>query len=345
MRWTRRDFDRFLLTGSASAAMASFLDVNGRSSASAQADDFLSTSFTIVALPDTQVYAERYPEHFHRQTEWIAAHRAELNIKFVMHLGDITEHNSRPEWSVARAAMSKLDGVVPYSLLLGNHDCGPNGRSTTRDTMLNEFFTVADAKKGKSLGGLMDPKRLDNSFHTFEAAGRAFLVLALEWAPRDEVVEWANDVLKQHADHLTILTTHAYTYCDNTRYDWKKFGKKQSWNPHWYQIANLTGGANDGEELWTKLVNDNPQVFMTLNGHVLYSGLGRLTSSNKAGKDVHQILVNYQMKKEGGQAYLRLIEIDPERKIIRCRSYSPSLDEYKTDPQNQFDLPLASCWG
>ena len=31
---------------------------------------FVEGSFTIAALPDTQIYCERYPQHFFNQTEW-----------------------------------------------------------------------------------------------------------------------------------------------------------------------------------------------------------------------------------------------------------------------------------
>lgn len=309
-----------------------------------QTPAFVDGSFTIVALPDTQVYCEKYPVHFHNQTKWIAEQRVNRNIKFVVHLGDITNRNTKPQWEVARSAMARLDGVVPYSLALGNHDCGPGGNAADRSTMLNDFFSVADAKKSPCLAGLKDSDRLDNSFHVFTAGKAAFLVLALEWAPRDETVEWARDVVARHADHHVILTTHAYLYYDDNRYDWKKHGRKQKWNPHDYETAALPGGVNDGEELWTKLVASNPQAFLTVNGHVLEDGLGRLTSKNQRGKDVHQILVNYQMKREGGEGFLRLFEFLPDGRAVRCKSYSPSLDQYKTDDQNQFELTLNDSW-
>ena len=41
-------------------------------------------------------------------------------------------------------------------------------------------------------GGAMEPGRIENTFHTFHAGDHDYLVLALEWGPRDAVVEWAN---------------------------------------------------------------------------------------------------------------------------------------------------------
>ena len=48
---------------------------------------------------------------------------------------------------------------------------------------------------------------------------------------------------------------------------------------------------------------------MTINGHVLGDGLGRMTSQTNGGTDVMQMLVNSQMKPSGGDGWLRLLEI------------------------------------
>ena len=302
--------------------------------------EFVPGSFSLVALPDTQIYCERYPQHFYNQTKWIVENKERHNIRFVTHLGDITNRNTTPQWEVAQRAMQALDGVVPYSLVLGNHDCGPGGNCTSRDTMLNDYFPLKTAEKQSTFGGVKDDGRLENSYHTFTACGQKFLVLALEFGPRDEVLAWADGIVARHADHRVLLTTHAYMYYDDTRYDWTKFGKDQKWNPHSYGTAKLDGGTNDAQQIWDKLIAKHPNFFMTLNGHVLDDGLGKLTSPREGGNAVHQMLVNYQMKTEGGEGFLRLIEFLPDRKTVQVKAFSPSTGTYKTDPQNQFVLQL-----
>jgi len=74
--------------------------------------------------------------------------------------------------------------------------------------------------------------------------------------------------------------------------------------------------------------------------HVLNDGLGRLSSTNDFGQVVHQMLVNYQMKALGGEAYLRLVEFLPDGKTVQVKAYSPLYGTYKTDGQNQFTLTL-----
>jgi hypothetical protein len=131
-------------------------------------------------------------------------------------------------------------------------------------------------------------------------------------------------------------------YYDNTRYDWKKYGAKQSWNPHNSGMAKTTNDdVHDGEELWKNLVSKHDNFILTLNGHVLNDGLGRLVSKNDTGKDVHQVLVNFQMKPNGGDGWLRLLEFSPDGKSIGVIDYSPTRNECNISKQNAFSMKFA----
>jgi predicted phosphodiesterase len=305
-----------------------------------KAPEFVPGSFTLAVLPDTQHYCQKWNQHYYNQTQWIADNADRYNIKHVLHLGDITNRNTRDQWKVARKAMSTLDGKVPYAMVPGNHDYGLDGKSNNRDTFLNEFFSFDEYSQQKTFGGAYEEGRLESNYHTFRGGDQDYLILGLEWGPRDQVVEWANKIAEKHPNHCKILITHAYMYFDETRYDYKKYGKKQTWNPHVYKTAKLDGGTNDGEDLWNKLVSKHPNFVMTYNGHVLNDGLGRMTSKGAGGRGVHQMLVNYQMKHEGGEGFMRLVEFQPDGKTVQVKAYSPSLNEHKVDSQNQFVLQL-----
>jgi 3',5'-cyclic AMP phosphodiesterase CpdA len=210
-------------------------------------------SFTVAVLPDTQHYSEQFPETYKAQTHWIVENRKDRNIAAVLHLGDITNRNTPAEWKNARAAMAILDEKLPYFLVPGNHDYSDKGVCSDRTTGLNDHFSHTEYRGLPTFGGTYDkePGRLENNFGTFSAEGRDFLVLALEFGPRRDVVRWANEIVAQHKNRAAILITHAYMYYDNTRYDWKKYGEKQTWNPHNYGVAKATGDdVTDGEELW-----------------------------------------------------------------------------------------------
>lgn len=302
-------------------------------------------SYTVAVLPDTQFYTDKFPANYHAQTEWIVANAKARRIAAVLHLGDVTNHNRPDEWKVAREAMFKLDGHVPYFMVPGNHDYQRvDGKSPARTSGFSESFPPAKFKGLPTFGGVYDkePDRTENSFHLFSLGERKMASLCLEWGPRNDVIRWANEVAAKHADREFILTTHCYVYYDETIYDWKKRGKTQTWSPHDSKIAAATeGDVNDGQELWDKLVSKHENFILTLNGHVLNDGLGRVVSKTPGGRDVQQVLVNFQMKPHGGDAWLRLLEFKADGKTIDVRDYSPSLDRMNESGQNRFTMTTA----
>ena len=164
-------------------------------------------SFTVVLLPDTQNYSEKFPDTYVAQTLWIRERRKTDNIKFAIHLGDIVQTPSiESEWKNADRAMKILDGVVPYSMAPGNHDMNVS----TRDSSLyNKYFPTGRFKEEKWYGGHMGQSN-DNNFCFFNACGKKFMVLNLEFAPPDEVLKWAAKVTQQYSEHLVIVATHCY---------------------------------------------------------------------------------------------------------------------------------------
>ena len=294
---------------------------------------FVPGSWSIVVLPDIQHYSRSYPELLKMQTEWIVENKKKNNIVYVMQNGDLTHCRTKPEWEAASRGLGVLDGKVPYALVPGNHEYFLRNREKARTTRLNEYFPPSRFKKWPTFGGTMEEGHIDNNYHLFEAGKRKWIIVGLEWAPREATLQWANRLLDKYADRKAIVLVHAYLYQDSTRYDWAKKGKSQKWSPHLDKIA---GGVNDGEEIWQKLVKKHPNIFLVVNGHVLGDGLGFQVSKGDQGNRVNEMLVNYQMLKKGGGAWLRLLEFLPDGKTVQARTYSPYYKRFKTDPQNQF---------
>jgi len=297
---------------------------------------YVPGAWTLAVLPDTQVYAERHPGMFFAQTAWLALQRDKVNIKFALQLGDITNRNTRAQWENARDALSLLDGELPYAFCPGNHDYGPGGNASTRDTYMNEYLPYSRYADTPTFGGAMEKGKMDNTYHFFEAGGRQWIVIALEWAPRDETVAWANEVMNRYPNHCGIMITHAYMFNNDRRYDHTDKDHPQTWNPHNYSTP---GGKNDGQELWDKLIRKHNFVFV-FNGHVLGDGTGYLASRNDAGKTVHQMLANYQMRPLGGESYMRLLEFQPDGKTVHVKTYSPVYNGYLLKPDQQFIIEL-----
>ena len=172
---------------------------------------------------------------------------------------------------------------------------------------------------------------IENAWWEFERDGISYLVLCLEFGPRDEAIEWANRILADHPHHRIIFSTHCYMYSDDTR-----VGTGDSWNPRDYE-----GADNDGDELWEKLVSRHDNIFLVLSGHILNDGKGRLTSIAKSGTPVHQVLANYQMLPNGGEGWLRIITVDPINNRMDFKTYSPWLDRFATDSENEFTIDNA----
>lgn len=281
-------------------------------------------TFTVVLLPDTQFYSEKYPETFVAQTMWIRERVRQDNIKFVVCLGDIVQNaHIEEEWLNAHEAARILDGVVPYSAVPGNHDLVVKDKVITRDsTLYNKYFGVARFAKEPWYKGHLDETN-DNNYCTFEAAGRDFLVLSLEFAPRDETLAWAAEVCQMHPSHNVILATHSYLNLQ---------GRTTS------QAKVAGSSANSGDEMWQKLVRRQPNVFMVACGHV--SGVNLQRTVNDAGRSVIEILTDYQNLEQGGQGWLRTMRFVPLENKIYVDAYSPLLKQHNSDPKHTHTIDL-----
>ena len=161
----------------------------------------------------------------------------------------------------------------------------------------------------------------DNNYCFLEAAGMKFRVISLEFAPRDETLEWAAEVARKHADHRIIVATHCYmrpngrdTRCAT---DYKVEG-------------------NSGEQMWRKLIRKQPNIFLVASGHVL--GVGLQESTNDAGGKVIEMLTDYQGLPNGGDGWLRTLRFVPAENKIYVKAYSPLLKETKEDAKHTFTL-------
>ena len=293
--------------------------------------------FTLVVLPDTQNYADTrigyasrhwgngdLRDHFFRQTKWIRESKARLNIVMVAHVGDIVQTDYRGEWEIASQAFRTLDGVVPYILCLGNHDMGyqphptATGKSaTSRETLFNDYFGPGRFEPFRWYGGHMGTGN-ENSYCLFRAGGMKFLIISLEFKPRDDVLGWAGAIVRRHRDRRCIVLTHSYLRGS------ERIAKDD------YAVQ-----GNTGQAMWEKFVKEHENIFLVLCGH---TNVGRLTSQGKHGNEVHQILSDYQSWHNGGDGYLRIMTFVPCEDRIEVRTYSPVLGKYEETEQNEFVL-------
>jgi hypothetical protein len=324
-----------LTIGIAAAGWTSGCDLAARSAMAAEVRD--AAPFAVVVLPDTQYYASDHPEIFEAQTRWIARNRDDQAIALVVHEGDIVDRDEPGQWERASRSLHLLDGVVPYVLSAGNHDYHRAGRFITRRTLIDDYFPFTPGSPDSEPSGTLEPGHIENSFRVVDTSGGPWLILSLEFGPRDVALAWADGVAKRFESLPAIVLTHAYLHSDDTRYDHLS-RPDQLFNPHLYLGDATPGAVNDGEEIWRKLVSRNDNILFVLCGHDLGDGTARLTSVRDDGTKVHQILANYQMDPLGGEGYLRVMRFVPKQRRVAIRTYSPYLNRFKTDPDNEFEL-------
>jgi hypothetical protein len=291
-------------------------------------------AWTLIAVPDSQAVVTTYPEILYAQAAWIAAQARDLDIEFVVHEGDITNDSTDKQWDTADHAFRLLDHKVPYALAMGNHDYPGSGSVDSRDaSKFNEIFPPSRIREQPGLLATFEPDTVVNAAYSFQAGGRPWVIVTLEFGPRDAVLSWAGDVLDGMPGVSAIIVTHAYLFTDGTRFDHVD-GVDQYSNPHDFDTGQLDG-PNDGEEMWRKLIEPRPAIRFVLCGHM--HGAARLASRRPDGSVVHQLLADYQTEELGGAGYLRILSMTRDGRVM-VRTYSPFLDRYKTDDRNQFVL-------
>ncbi|MCP4638990.1 MAG: metallophosphoesterase [bacterium] len=334
MSFRRSSFNRLRVLGVLTVLLAvAFV-------APAFADPAPAGPFSLVLVPDTQCYADvrdaYSAEHwgngdlrayFYAQTRWINDNADDLNIAMVAHVGDITQTDYDPEWEIADKAFSMLDSTVPYILSLGNHDVGWGQNAakseTSRVTNLNKWFPPSRFQENKlfNYGGNFDGGN-DSYYLLFEAGGIEFVILSLEFKPRDEVLTWANEVLTKHAERRAVVVTHCVISGDGTFND----------------MAHYHMPGNGGKEMWEKCFSKHKNVCLVLCGHIADQATTTLKGDH--GNTVHIMLADYQHDHNGGEGYLRILTVHPEANRIDVKTYSPFLRKYKTDKKQQFSLPF-----
>lgn len=304
--------------------------------------------FMVVVLPDTQIYAERFPETFQSQTRWIAEHAAEYNIVFVSHVGDIVQTASVDEqWDAAVAAYQWLEDIdMPHGFSIGGHDTMPGNADRVIDNSCSTFASMdcesVDFKNAfgperyaerEWFGGASPSGR--SSYQVVEAEGMRLLFLHMpQDTPREEV-EWAGEVLDANPGTLAHLTTHRYLF------DYRltealpaplSFIEAGRFNPLLYQLGDQRLLYNTGlttEDLFRELVSVHPNIWVVHCGHV--DAEFHQSARNSAGLPVYEVLADFQDMEDGGGGWLRLLLFRPQRNEVEVFTFSTLTGRVRAD--------------
>ncbi len=319
-------------------------------------------AFSMIMLPDPQSYTKFTGNQplLDLQTAWIAENIEPLDIRAALVTGDMVEQNgklttegqphplngnrtSRQQWEAASRAFAYLDGRLPYILAQGNHDVGVLA-AENRHSMQPEFFYPERNPAWKRC--LVSTAPNWQGIHTMENAAYEFshpswgrlLVIAFEFAPRDEVLDWVRTLIEsdRYRDDRVIILTHSMLHADNRFVESERY--------------SLTP-RNWPRQVWDKLIAPSRNIALVLCGHTGTPPAfpaGATTpdeidyGSNSAfriepavdGRKIPVMMFNSQTGDgewfgNGGDCWLRILEFLPDGETVSVRTFSPLFAQSK----------------
>ncbi len=308
--------------------------------------------YTIAFLPDTQCTNWYNPSHLDNPYNWIIDNKDAFNIKAVMSLGDITEKSYDEEWARAGEQFGRLtEAGIAWTVIQGNHDyngCSPGGRKYDGFNATFTPSTVPNIQNGDwsfELGGTFFENEVSSAYYYLTVGDVEYMLLCLEMEPGTCVVQWADQVLKANCDKRVIITTHGYLDSYATRMD--RFLDENGNKIDNYHNSLCYGVGVSGEELWNKLIKNNPNVEMIVCGHIGSVPIQYRVDKNDAGKDVLQVLMDTQGLDTANPpaAVVGLATFSADGKSVSFKYYAAGTYENGKDQYNSADdtvIPEAS---
>jgi NAD(P)-dependent dehydrogenase (short-subunit alcohol dehydrogenase family) len=240
-------------------ASASVSETSGDGGSARWNPDPESSQFTLAVMPDTQfmywgTQGSVNPEPQEASFRYIVGNSGDEsgnNIVFMAHLGDLTEDADASSFARVGQAFDILDShEVAYSVLAGNHDVsGTDQRGSTPylQTLGPRRLKNSPTFAGSDATGY-------NTAHIFRAAGRDWLLLALDWRMSSGGFDWANQFIKANPKLPVIVTTHEIV------------GSLYDDNVYPYQPGDPDNDAafsGYGQQVWDTLMNVTGQIAVT----------------------------------------------------------------------------------
>lgn len=291
---------------------------------------FSDYAYSMAVIGDTQKMSIGYPEYASCLYDWIVANAEAKKMAFVIGLGDITDLDKATEWSNMAAEIAKMDGVVPYSLVRGNHD------STAKYDAA--FLGTAYEAAVKANGGVMTEGSLENCYQTFKAGEEDYLILCIDFGPSDAELAWASEIIEAHPAHKVIIATHAYLNYDGTTLD-----KNDEYAPTTFAA---TKNNNNGDGIWEKLASRHENVVLILSGHIGYDEIVMRKDVGVHGNTVTQLLVDPQTTEyyQGPIGMVTMLYFSEDGQVLSVEHYSTVKDAYFLE-KNRYSIPFNEIAG
>jgi len=316
--------------------------------------------YSIIMIPDTQRYfrAKNGDEIFAQEINWIVKNSPLLDVRLITHIGDVIEDGkgdiNHPEWSRSVKIMQKLhdfskESGIPYSVSLGDHDYNGDEKPYLGYSAFVKNYGKKRYDGFKWYGGSSNTETSHYQYITLN--GRKILHLNIECdAPRntafkdeEDQLKWAQKIIDKNPGIPVILSTHAYLTDEN---EGDKFVGREP-EPEVKKKNRRKGeDRRGGVGIWNELVKNNDQIFMVLCGNYHEynkrkgdTGEFHQVSKNSKGRDVIEILGNYQGYPNGGDGLFRILVFNEKDNTLTVKTYSSYHKKFR---KKYLDTPRAS---
>ena len=290
------------------AMLASMTTLGALSAASAEAywidkapAQNVDYSFAVVGDIQTITYKDTHQgtRYVASLFEWLVRNQKSRRIQYVFGLGDTVEtltcypesynpaENNPNEWRLASSKINMLRGIVPYSIVRGNHD---DEGGYHKYICTDYYISQMDGFYYNSSLPATEGNSMSNSYRKIDIWGHKYLMLTLDYNITDGVKEWANQIISENPDHHVIVSIHSFLY--KTGNIWN--GSIEHSNLQNEQVPYYF----EGNALWEDVLSQHENVFMILSGHVSVPDPVIRTMTGAHGNEVLQILVDPQSEDE-----------------------------------------------
>lgn len=300
-------------------------------------------AYSFAVIGDTQYMTEFAPSALDTMYGWIVANKDKHNIVYSIGVGDITNRDSQTEWDRFKSAISVMDGVVPYSLVRGNHDLknysksantkyDPDGTGSEASTMGFAFDNMFATDKAYTdqftvNGGFYEEGSVMNTYRLLETDNSKWLLLNLDYCPSDAVLAWAGNICEKYPEHKAVIVTHGYNTSNNNHIV-SGDPKEKSYKGIKLPAGELT--SNDGGGIWEKLVSVYPNITMVLCGHISTNQVLTSQVTGKNGNTITEILIDaqdYDLNLKG-LGLVAMFYFNADGTAFEVEYYSTVLDRY-----------------
>lgn len=270
--------------------------------------------YTMVVLPDTQNETTSHLAMWEGIYDYIIANKTTLNIKAVIGVGDVIDSVALYNFTDALTGWNAMRAVgLPILPLIGNHDYDNirNRIATAWNVAFGPTYFSEDSNYGDCYNSSTE------NYYIFVTVGAVdYLIIGLEFWPRDAVLTWAGGIVNANPTKKVIVVTHAYM---------------ESTGAYRTETVNWGGGmeGNYGQAIWDEFVKLYANIFLVLNGHVdaLPSPL-RTDNGDNANK-VTQLMTDYQDRNFGnGYITFLIFRAGGTIDIIPYSTVTGLFDEY-----------------